>query len=154
VLTAAYEARGALNWARGRGIFEGEGKTRKVTGPESDELREARDHAYVPLERLSTQAKVFATLQAAQFKIVAHFGTDAVVPIHDLLQAPGQISTAASMLLRYVETHNDDLARRAQQPIRDILHGDRPDDIDRKSDAAIKQLEAICKPVLAGKEPA
>ena len=31
VLTAAYEARAALDWSRGRGIFEGEGRTRKAT---------------------------------------------------------------------------------------------------------------------------
>jgi hypothetical protein len=153
VLTAAYEARAALDWARGRGMFEGEGRTRKATEPESEKLREARDTAFVPIERLAAQSKVFVTLQTLQDKMAAHFGMDAVTPIHALLEAHRQITTAASVLMQMAATDEDRHAREALRPVRETLYGNRPDAIDKKIETGLEQLEVICKPILAGRAP-
>lgn len=154
VLTAAYEARDALVWARGRGVFAGEGKTRTADQPEDAKLREARDSAYIPIERLSRNSKAFATLQALQDTVATHFGSDTIKPISTIVAAHNSIVSTASMLVDMASASEDHIGRQQLLPLRQALWGDRPDDLDRKVDAAIEQLEAICKPILSQRAPA
>jgi len=154
VLAAAYEARDALNWARTRVIFSGEGRTRVVTEPESDKIREARDQAFIPIERLTEHAKAFAALQTVQDAVAAHLGPQVVQPIIEILKAHRSIMSASHHLIRYASWNEDPTAAEGLRPFRDEIWGDRPDDKDRKVDAAIEQLDAICKPILSAEAPA
>jgi hypothetical protein len=154
VLAAAYEARDALNEARGRGIFAGEGETRKATEVETDKVREARNSAYVPIERLTRNAKAFATLQALQDPMAAQFGPEAIKPLAAIAEVHRSITRAASLLIQMADLGDDHLGRQQLVPLREVLWGDGRKDDDRKLDAAIEQLEAICRPVLSAKAPA
>jgi hypothetical protein len=153
VLAAAYEARDGLIWARGRGVFSGEGETRTATEPENDKLREARNSAFVPIERLARNAKAFASLQTLQDTVAAHFGPQAIKPISAIIGVHHSITSTASILVRMVDGDEDYFGRQQLLPLRKALWGERPDETDRKLDAAIEQLEAICKPVLSAEAP-
>jgi len=154
VLAAAYEARDALIWARGLGVFSGEGESRKATEPESDKVREARNSAFVPIERLARNTKAFATLQTLQDSMAAHFGPESSKPISSIIEIHHDITSTASVLIQMTEADEDHFSRQQNLPFRTKLCGERPDETDRKLDAAIEQLEAICKPVLSEKAPA
>lgn len=153
VMAAAYEARAALIWARGRGILSGEGETRKASEPESDRVREARNSAFIPIERLARSAKVFATLQTLQDTVAAHFGPESIKPISALIEAHYSITSAASTLMQMATADEDPLARDSLRPLRDELWGDRAKEANKKIDAAITQLWALCNPVLSAKAP-
>jgi len=153
VLSAAYEARDALSYARVRLIRAGEGKTRVATEAESDQVREARDSAFVPVERLAANLKAFATLQTLQDPIRAHFGSEAVRPISEILAVHHGITTAAALLIQHAEWNEDRDARRSLQPFDDALWGNGAREAAEKLGVAVIQLEEICKPILAGQAP-
>jgi hypothetical protein len=154
LLTSAYDARDALNWARVRAVMSGEGATRQAAESETDELRRLRNSIFVPLERLRDSAKTFTSLQASKYAIAAHFGPESIEPIAAILGVHHSISTAASILVEMTQADDDRRAREALIPLRKTLWGDRPDENDNKLDAAINQLEAICRPILSEQLPA
>jgi hypothetical protein len=154
VLASAYEARDTLNWARVRVVLAGEGETRAATGPESQKLRADRNSAFVPIERLARNAKPFATLQALRDTLAAHFGPEATAPVAAIMEVHHSITNAASMLVQLAEFDDDRSARQQLLPLRMELWGERPDDKDKKVDAAIERLEALCKPILSMTGPA
>ena len=154
VLAASYEARDALNWARTRVIFTGEGRTRVATEPESDKIKEARDQAFIPIERLTEHAKAFAALQTVQDAVAAHLGPQVVQLIREILNAHRSITSAAHHLIRYASWNEDPKAAEGLRPFRQEIWGERPDDKDRKVDAAIEQLDVICKAILSAGAPA
>jgi hypothetical protein len=153
VLGAAYEACDALNYARGRLIRADEGKTRIATEPESQQVREARDSAFIPIERLAARSKAFATLQTLQDPMLAHFGTEALQPISEISSIYHGITSAVGILIQNAAWNEEQEGRRALQPFRDELWGDKAKESAVRLDAAVKQLEAICKPILSGHAP-
>ena len=155
ILSSAYEVRDALLWARTRVVLEGEGKTRQATGSESPQLKADRDSAFVPIERLTAHAKCFAALQTAQDAAAAHFGPPIVRSINQLIGEHRKITTAAVHLIQHADWNEDRSGRESLKPFRDELWGvDEPDGARQRIDAAIKQLESICKPVLLTPSPA
>lgn len=154
VLAAAYEARDALNWARARVVMSGEGETRKAAEPESHKLREARNSAFVPIERLAHNAKAFAAVQTLRYIVAAHFGPESIKPLDAIIGIHHSITSAASILIQMAVADEDHLARQQLAPLRAALWGERPDADEKRLDEAIRQLEAICKPVLSEKVPA
>ena len=153
ILSAAYEARATLKWARGRLIRQGEGETRKATGPESDKLRDARNSAFVPAERLFQNSKPFDTLQTLQDVAAAHFGPEAVKPISAIAVEHHGITDAVAILLQMVGENDDGHTVEALRPIRARLWGEEAKEANKNIDAAIEQLEALCKPALSAKWP-
>jgi hypothetical protein len=134
-------------------VFSGEGKTRQATETENEKLRENRNSYFVPLERLSREAKSFATLQTSRYAIAAHFGEDAARPISALAEAHDDISTAAQYLIELAPADDDAMAIQSLRPFRATLWGPRPDAIDEKIGEAIVAIESTCKPVLSEKPP-
>lgn len=153
VLSAAYEARDALNWARVRVIFSGEGETRQADIDESEELKRRRNSYFVPLERLARSAKSFATLETLRYAMSTHFGQDAVKPIREFSQVHNEITAAAGHLIELASWGDGPTARESLQPFRDTLWGQRPDSIDRRIDAAIVEIKNLCRPTLSEKPP-
>ncbi len=151
VLAAAYEARDALSFARARLIWSGEGKTRVATEPESDQVREARDSAFIPIERLAAHSKAFATLQTLQDPMLSHFGPEVMRPISALFEVHHGITTASSILMQMAEARE---AREDREPILDELWGDKAQESNAKVDAAIERLETMLKPILSAQAPA
>jgi len=153
VLAAAYEARDALYWARTRVTFSGEGRARVATEPESDEIKKARDQAFIPIERLTEHAKAFAALQTVQDAVAAHLGPQAVQSIIDILSTYRKITSAAHHLIKYASWSKDPMTADGLRPFRQAIWGERPDDNDKRVDAAIQQLDAICRPILSAEAP-
>ena len=153
VLAAAYEARDALNWARGPGIRQGEGQSRIAIEPESQAIKEARDSAFVPIERLAAHSKAFAALQTLRDAVMAHFGDEAAKPISEIFEVYHGITVAASMLMENAAWNEDRQARASLQPIRDELYGDKAKAANAKANAAVKQLETFLRPILSAGAP-
>jgi hypothetical protein len=154
MLSAAYEARDALGYSRGRLIRAGEGKTRAATEPESDKVREARDTAFIPIERLAAHSKAFANLQALQDSVLAHLGLGAARPISTIFEVHHSITTASSILVQMADGGDDRSSQVSLQPLREELWGDKAKETNSRIDAAVEQLEAICKPILSAQAPA
>lgn len=154
VLTAAYEARDALNWARARVILSGEGETRQKNENEGDELQKKRNSYFVPLERLSRSANIFATLETLRYTVSAHFGQQAIDQISAFSEVHRTITSTAAVLIDQASVDDDPIASKSLMPLRTILWGNRPDAIDKKIDEAIVAMEALLKPVLSEPPPA
>ena len=149
VLSSAYKVQDALLLARGRVIWEGEGETRPSTEVESPELKKARNSGFVPIERLASRAEAFASLQATQDSVTAHFGRAAVTAITTLLGEHRKISTAVSYLIRHAVLDTDRSGSDLLKPFRDELWNSDPvGGAQDRIAAAVKKLEEICRPVL------
>ena len=148
-LAASYEARDVLNTSRNRLILSGEGKSRKASEPEGDVLRQARDSAYVPIERLMSNLKSFSTLDSLQDVVAAHFGIATANSVRELLARQQRFISTASFL---VESASDTPYGIASGPSVEMWHNDlygsRPDKHDRTIEAAIAEIERTCKPIL------
>lgn len=153
VLSAAYEARGAIDWSRGRGVFDGEGKTRVATEAERPEIKVARDSAFIPVERLLSHSKSFATLQTLSDAVSAHLGPEAVQPIGVILGAYLEITAASAVLMELATAADDRQATSSIAPLNDALWGDAAGRRNTVVNQAIGRLEAICKPILLVQAP-
>ena len=63
------------------------------------------------------------------------------------------IMVTASLIVQWTEEDEDHSSAQHLVPLRQALYGPRPDDTDRKIDAAVARLEAACKPVLSAQGP-
>jgi hypothetical protein len=134
-------------------MYSGEGKTRVPTESESEIIKEARDSAYVPIERLQAHSKAFSTLQTLRDSVVAHFNSEAAKPIADIFEVYQRITSAAAMLIQHAAWNEDRDARRALQPFRDDIYGKGAEPDTAKVTAAIQQLETLLRPILSGQIP-
>ena len=154
ILSSAYEVRDALSWARVRVVLKGEGGTRQASGPENPVLKENRNSAFIPIERLTANAKAFAALQTAQDTAGAHFGPCAVSAIIALFAEHRTIAAASSSLIEHAAWNDDPSGDIALQPFRDELWDTgKATSARQRIDAAIQHLESICKPVLLVPSP-
>lgn len=153
ILSAAYEVRDALVWARARVILKGEGKTREAGKNESAKLKEDRDSAFVPIERLTKHAKAFAALQTAQDVASAHFGSTVVAAIGTLMAEHRRIASASASLVEHAEWNEDRAGNESLTPFRNELWGQGADGAQQRINAAIDQLEENCKPALLAAGP-
>ena len=154
VLVAAYEADDALRWARAPVTFVGEAATREPVEGESEKLKRKRDFFFIPLERLSNNGKIFATLQTLRYPVSAHFGEDALKPLGIIAEAHHGIMLAGRILVEHVQEEDDPTFRQNFDGVlQSIGRTPRPDATDVKVSRAIEQIEAICKPVLSAMPP-
>lgn len=153
-LTAFYEARDVFVWVRSRGMFGGEGSSRTPAAGESATQQEKRNTYFIPIERLTHQKELFAKLQTLRYAFAAQFDEAATEPFKAILGVHGDIQSAASVLIQI--TQGDDLSgsfEHSAPPLLDILGwgmAGRPDDIDRKIEKAVQDIEKLCRPVLSG----
>lgn len=153
VLAATYEVRDALSWARGRVRSSNEGRTRIATEIESPEVKEYRDSAFVPIERLQATSKAFATLQTLQDSVAAHFGPEGAKPISDIFGIRHEITSAVAILMQTAEWNSDRQASASLQPIRDELWGEKAEVATARLAAAVQKLETLLRPVLLVPSP-
>lgn len=116
VLTAAYEARDILNWARTPVRMSGEGETRQPAENESDALRNRRNSYFVPIERLTRQAQPFAKLQTLMYAAGSHFGPEAIKPIEEIGQVHAEIMSTAGILIEIASFADDPAANQQLIP--------------------------------------
>jgi hypothetical protein len=153
-LTAFYEARDVFIWVRSRGIFGGEGSSRTPAPGETATQEEKRNTYFIPIERLSREKTLFAKIQSLRYAFTAHFGERAIEPFAAVWGVHNEIQSAASILIQI--TGGDDFEgalERSAPPLLDSWGwgmAERPDDIDRKIEKAVQDIEKLCCPVLSG----
>lgn len=156
VLVDFYEARDVFQWVRSSGFLASEGNSRKATEDEPDQVRLMRNVYFIPLERLNREKELFARLQARRYVFRAYFGDAGTEPFETLAKAHNEISVTAGLLIQIAEY---DGASKAVSNSRDKLLDDlgwgkraRPDDMDRSIKKAVADIEAICRPMLEGRD--
>ncbi len=152
-LTAFYEARGALETARISGSLGSEGNSRTPAVGETKTQQEQRNTRFIPIERLTRERAVFARLQSLSFAFTAHFGAAATEPFNAILAVYSEIILAANLLIEITQgDHAGDAYKGSAPPLLATLGWGpnvRPDDLDRKIQKAIQDIEKVCRPVLS-----
>jgi hypothetical protein len=154
-LTAFYEARDVFVWVRTPAGFNGEGGSRRPADGESETQQEKRNTYFIPIERLTREKQLFARLQSLRYSFAAQFGEAASEPFIAIWSVHNDIHTSASVLIQ-ITPDDDDNSRDFAKSAEPLLNkmgwgpGPRPDDIDRKIEKAIQDIETVCRPVLAG----
>lgn len=153
VLASAYSIRDAIHWARTPGSYVGEGENRPAEHGEDADTKRTRDAYYVPMHRLKEEAEVFGDLLSRRYRFEVFFGPDATRPILEIMAVRDEIVISAGMLIRTYQGASAKRPPSAEKWERDIWRerDDTPDGLGVRLDRAIRQLEEICKPVLAGK---
>jgi hypothetical protein len=149
-----YKARDAFSWARSRIAISKEGEERQALGPESKEVKEARDRYFIPIKRLRKENELFARLNAQRYIFAAYFGQGSSQPFDWIIEAHNEIISAASILVEMATDHMTPAMRQQDVPLLNIIGwgpDKRPDAIDRKIDESIEQIEQLCGPVLQSK---
>ena len=156
-LISCYEVRDVFRWTRSRGIFRGEGDSREPTGSESDAVKRKRDAYFVPIERMTREKELFAKLNAHRYAFGAYFGTDAMKPFENIVALRQDILVSAQILMD-MATDDDGDIRSGDDSTMDLRNTlgcgtrKRPDEIDDKLEAAISEIERLCKPILQVKQ--
>jgi hypothetical protein len=153
-LTAFYEASRVLDSVRSRGILGSEGSSRTPEASETKTQQEKRNTFFIPIERLTREKALFARLHSLRYAFAAHFGVAGTEPFDAITGVENEIISIASVLIQM--THDDyvgDLYDRSARPLLDSLGWgvtERPDDMDRKIEKAVQDIEKLCRPVLSG----
>lgn len=151
VLTAFYEARDVFIGARSPWIFVGEGSARQQNLDETEKQKNSRNANFVPLERLRHKADLFAHIQALRYPFVAYFGENAAAPFDAMRQAQVEISTAVELMMQMIDENGSTAGFSSQAGgVSATLWGalERPDKLDLAIEAAVQQIERLCRPVL------
>jgi hypothetical protein len=158
-LTGMYEVRDVFSWVRARVVFLGEGETREPDHEESAKVKARRDRYCIPIERLQRDKELFARLHSQRYAFAAYFGPEAVQPFIAISEVHQGIMGAASVLIQMA--HHEDVSGSAYNDdglaeLKDTIGwgvATRPDDIDKKIEAAIKAIETICSSILTELPP-
>jgi hypothetical protein len=152
VLALFYEARDIIKYIRNPGGGSKEGSSREPEGEETPLIKEARDRAFVPIERYNKHRSTFSKLDSLKYRFVAYFGKDAAAPFDDLRGILNEIFLAARRLARYwssIEsgtqiTEEQDKKRDMNEAIIWEDEAER-DPINPKIDDIIGQIDRMCK---------
>ena len=101
VLALFYEAQDAIREIRNPFSFGGEGKTRKRSDNEREEVSALLDQAYVVFERYQKREKLFAELRSMKYRVMATFGSNAGEPFDELNIILNEIFSSANILGTY-----------------------------------------------------
>lgn len=157
-LTAFYEVRDVFIWVRSPGMFGGEGERRKANTEESEKQRGERNLYFVPLERLTHEAELFAKIHALRYSYAAYFGKAALAPFQAIRMAQAEITSAAGVLIQITNEEGSTSGyggRDSGADLRKVIwgSGERPDKLDHAIDEAVQQIEELCRPVLEKAAP-
>lgn len=160
-LSAFYQARDCIRQARAPLIMGGEVKSRTPVEGETPEEKSRRDALFAPAERLMNQSEVFAELGASSYRLAALLGEEARRPVTEILRVRHRVFVAVSMLIgrdrdRAMHGPEDEDAgtkKLYQNLQKDIGWASSKDDpLGDELDKAVADMEAICRPVLAGQK--
>lgn len=157
-LAAFYEARDVFIWVRSPGMFGREGESRTAAAEETDQQRRDRNTLFVPLERLTRNAELFARIYTLRYSFAAHFGPAAIEPFQAIHMAQVEISSTVGVLIQLVDASGTTAGYRGHDSdaeLRSTLWGapERPDKFDKAIETAVQQIEHFCRPVLEKAAP-
>ena len=129
-----------------------EGKSRTAKEPKSDEVKELRNHYFVPIERLQKQSEFVSAFFARKFTAQAHFRNDSVTAFDKFSEALQRVQTASGMLIETVGLPNNDpdFIQETREEVYENfarIKG-RKDKVGRLIEDAVAVLEKLSAPVL------
>jgi hypothetical protein len=151
VLALFYEARDIIRYIRDPGGFSKEGSSRETEGEETPLVKQARDQAFVPMERYNEHRATFSKLYSLKYRFVAYFGKDAAAPFDDLRGILNEIFLAARRLARYWSIESGTPMTEEKVKKREMSEAifwedeAAKDPINPKLDHIIEQMERMCK---------
>jgi len=99
-LALFYQAFDAINYMRFPGSFGYEGKSREKEEGESDDVKKARDNAYVLIERYKPYVEIFSRIQSLRYRFMAIFGKDCGEPFERIRKLVNRLFLSARRLER------------------------------------------------------
>jgi len=149
-------------WVRNRGSFGSEGESRTPEPGEDERVKQKRNTYFIPIERLNREKELFSALQTLRPPFEAHFGPEAGIPFKEISDIYNAIIAAASTMMEVAKFPSPPPSPFGGQevPHASVLNTmgwgpqNRPDDIDRRIDAAVEAIRTLCDPVLAWKPEA
>jgi hypothetical protein len=161
VLALCYETQEIIDYIRSPGGFSGEGESRIPNDNESENVRNAKNLAFIPIERHNQRIEKLSRLWALSYRFRAQFSISEAQPIEDLRDVIVQIKSAAHMLahmasINYEATRTQEANDRFDEKLKQyqavIWEGESdPDLIKLKVDNAVAAISATCKGVLMSK---
>ena len=158
VLALFYEAKDAISAIRNIFGFQGEGTTRKPQKDETQQEKQARDHAYIVYERFDKRKEIFNKLYSKRYQFMARFGTDKITPFEDIREIVIEIRCAADELAElwceesFNQEHKKSLQEQIKKQKRIFRYSGRNDPIVPRLEKVISDIEAICRPIIMGKK--
>lgn len=155
-LLAIYKVKNALSYIRNPGSMGGEGQSRPGRNDEPEDLARQRDTYFTPLERIQKSNDDFAELEKVQLLCQVFFGHTAARPFKDLVKARHSVRVAATMLLQSIKDQErgrldpklwerwSAIIWEGYGPVGDG-EGEREDEISRSVNAAVAEIETLCR---------
>jgi hypothetical protein len=158
LLACCYEARDTIDVARSPISFDNEGKARPYSVGETEAQGRLFDRYWTPAERLTNKTEFFAKFAAAQYLARAYLGDTVTIPVTTIIEKKNQILWAARMLVLQSEQQlligADELSAQRQKWQRIIWsRGNEEDELKNDVEAAVREIEAICRPALEHRSP-
>jgi hypothetical protein len=150
VLADSYSFRTALQAIRSPLLYEGEAKDRHHEGSEDPDLARLRDSYFVHLKRYEQRRNQIDPFLAKRFRMKAVFGPATDLPFDQFHDAIVKVLSAAQMLLvASSENQQRDIDPDSKTKWRNaiIAGASNPDLIKQQVDAAVAELERICRPI-------
>jgi len=132
--------------ARSPLVFVGEGKTRRRVEGEPDKFTDLRDSYFVLIERLEKHDETMTRFDALRVMARAHWGVEAEKPFSEILLSYLDVGMAARMMIAVVEEppqNTRDLRERWRTAAWAAVDG--TDEISRRVNDAVDQVEALCR---------
>lgn len=161
VLALFYQARDVIIAIRSPLGYGGEGSTREPAENETKEQKKARDNAYVVVERYNKRQEVFNKLLSMRYRFMAQVGKDKAEPFVEIRKVVNKIFVSARMLAElwaprrwqhYDEKRQEELFAQREKYEAIFWEGDpEKDEITKRVDKAVSEIEQICKNIIMGK---
>ncbi|PSH68639.1 hypothetical protein CU102_12845 [Phyllobacterium brassicacearum] len=155
VIERFYEAEHKMNVLRSPMSYSQEGESRAKAENESEEEKNRRDTLFVPLARLNQQSEFWSDFFSYKFRMRALFGADAVAAFDKADEAHRSFRAAA--IVRYQSLfHNPaGLGSESRMNFEKTIWGSsgKTDEIAEQMRSAIRDMEAICVPIVRSTRP-
>ena len=149
-LAMFYEARDVIMAIRSPLGHSEEGQTRKPEPHETPEQKDARDRAFVLIERYQKRQELFQRIRAARYRFMALFGNDATKPFEELSKVISDMHMAAYSLRDLWASRPSRIAdaQRLDQDVRKqeaIFYWSSEDPIGPRVDSIVADVEKTCR---------
>ena len=155
VLALAYEAKEQISWIRSGISWGSEGKSRTKGQNETSEESQIRDSIYVTVERAEHAKETFIKLQSLKFRFVAVFDQPDTSLIDEFLKVRNQLISTSHRLAdarvrasRASSSSEQDYKRMEKFEAIIWEDFDDEDEISKRIETALTDLEKICKAVI------
>lgn len=128
-----------------------EGASRSATEAESEEAATYRNKAHVVIERLKKHNEFFAQLYALRYRFRALFGDDSETPFKKFYDIRFEIVNALASLMELSDPSQQQANAEARKALEAIIRSNESgqDEIAERVDDLVKEIEAICRKVIA-----